>query len=161
MLDLNYKDLEFQTVENGVYEGLITGYEYKETQKGRKYISLNIVIRNDIEQKFKNSNLFYSIWTTQKPDVKTIEGYVLFNIATVAKACGLPEKIDANSLDELLSMFIKKPVRVTVEQGEYNGKTYANINKIEQSTYTIINHKFKTEEAPQGFAPVSNNDIPF
>jgi hypothetical protein len=161
MLELNYKDLEFQTVENGVYEGLITGYEYKETQNGRKYISLNIAIRNDIEQKFKNSNLFYSIWTTQKPDVKTIEGYVAFNIATVAKACGLPEKIDVSSLNELLDLFIKKPVRVTVEQGEYNGKIYANITKIEQSTYTIINHKFKTEEAPAGFAPVSNNDIPF
>lgn len=161
MLELNYKDLEFQTVENGVYEGLITGYEYKETQNGRKYISLNIAIRNDIQQKFQNSNLFYSIWTTQKPDVKTIEGYVAFNIATVAKACGLPEKIDVSSLNELLDLFIKKPVRVTVEQKDYNEKTYANITKIEQSTYTIINHKFKTEEAPQGFAPVSNNDIPF
>lgn len=161
MLELNYKELEFQTVGNGVYEGLITGYEYKSTQNGRKYISLNIAIRNDIQQKFQNSNLFYSIWTTQKPDVKTIEGYVAFNIATVAKACGLPEKIDVKSLDELLTMFIRKPVRVTVEQGEFNGKTYANITKIEQSTYTIINHKFKTEEAPAGFAPVSNNDIPF
>lgn len=161
MLDLNYKDIEFQAVENGVYEGLITGYDYRITQNGRKSISLNIAIRNDIEQKFKNSNLFYNIWATDKPDVRTIEGYVSFSIATVAKACELPEKINVSSLNELLALFIKKPVRITVEQKEYNGKTYANITKIEQSTYTIINHKFKTEEAPQGFAPVSNNDIPF
>lgn len=161
MLDLNYKDIEFTTVEAGVYEGLITGYEYRVTKNGKKSISLNIAIRNDIEQKFKNSNLFYNIWATDKPDVRTIEGYVSFSIATVAKACGLPEKIDVSSLEELLALFIKNPVRVTVEQDEYNGKTYANITKIEQSTYTIINHKFKTEEAPTGFAPVSNSDIPF
>ena len=126
-------------------------------------MAVSMVIRNDIQQKCQDKKIEYRIWTTSKPEAKTIEGYVEYSLALMSKACRLPEQIDVNSVNELSKLWIGKPVRITVGQREYKGKTYIEISKVEESNLIQVNHKYKSANNNNNtFIPNNNNDnIPF
>lgn len=161
-ISFNYEDLEYITP--GVYEAVIQNTSEKFTQgNGTRYMAVSMVIRNDIQQKYQDKRIDYRIWTTSNPGTKTIEGYVEYSLALMSKACRLPEQIDVNSVNELSKLWIGKPVRITVGQREYKGKTYIEISKVEQSGYIQVNHKYKSANNNNStFIPNNNNDnIPF
>lgn len=161
-ISFNYEDLEYITP--GVYEAVIQNTSEKFTQgNGTLYMAVSMVIRNDIQQKCQDKKIEYRIWTTSKPEAKTIEGYVEYSLALMSKACRLPETINVNSVNELSKLWIGKPVRITVGQREYNGKTYIEISKVEESGNIQVNHKYKSANNNNNtFIPNNNNDnIPF
>lgn len=162
-ISFNYEDLEY--IVPGVYEAVIQNTSEEFTQgNGTRYLAAAMVIRNDIQQKCQNKRIDYRIWTTNNPGTKTIEGYVEYSLALMSKACRLPEQIDVNSVNELSKLWIGKPVRITVGQREYKGKTYIEISKVEQSGYIQVNHKYKSANNNNNntFIPNNNNDnIPF
>lgn len=161
-ISFNYEDLEYITP--GVYEAVIQNTSEEFTQgKGTRYLAVAMVIRNDIQQKCQDKRIDYKIWTTSKPETKTIEGYVEYSLALMSKACRLPEQIDVNSVNELSKLWIGKPVRITVGQREYNGKTYIEISKVEESGNIQVNHKYKSvNNSNNTFIPNNNNNnIPF
>lgn len=161
-ISFNYEDLEYITP--GVYEAVIQNTSEEFTQgNGTRYMAVSMVIRNDIQQKCQDKRIDYRIWTTSKPETKTIEGYVEYSLALMSKACRLPETINVNSVNELSKLWIGKPVRITVGQREYNGKTYIEISKVEESGNIQVNHKYKSANNNNNtFIPNNNNDnIPF
>lgn len=161
-ISFNYEDLEYITP--GVYEAVIQNTSEEFTQgNGTRYMAVSMVIRNDIQQKCQDKKIEYRIWTTSKPETKTIEGYVEYSLALMSKACRLPEQIDVNSVNELSKLWIGKPVRITVRQKEHQGNTYIEISKVEQSGYIQVNHKYKSANNNNNtFVPNSNDDtIPF
>lgn len=161
-ISFNYEDLEYITP--GVYEAVIQNTSEEFTQgNGTRYMAVSMVIRNDIQQKYQDKRIDYRIWTTSNPGTKTIEGYVEYSLALMSKACRLPEQIDVNSVNELSKLWIGKPVRITVGQREYKGKTYIEISKVEQSGNIQVNHKYKSVNNNNNtFIPNNNNEnIPF
>lgn len=161
-ISFNYKDLEYITP--GVYEAVIQNTSEEFTQgNGTRYMAVSMVIRNDVQQQCQDKRIDYRIWTTSKPETKTIEGYVEYSLALMSKACRLPETINVNSVNELSKLWIGKPVRITVGQREYNGKTYIEISKVEESNLIQVNHKYKSANNNNNtFIPNNNNDnIPF
>lgn len=161
-ISFNYEDLEHITP--GVYEAVIQNTSEEFTQgNGTRYMAVSMVIRNDVQQQCQDKRIDYRIWTTSKPETKTIEGYVEYSLALMSKACRLPEQIDVNSVNELSKLWIGKPVRITVGQREYKGKTYIEISKVEQSANIQVNHKYKSVNNNNNtFIPNNNNDnIPF
>lgn len=161
-ISFNYEDLEYITP--GVYEAVIQNTSEEFTQgNGTRYMAVSMVIRNDVQQQCQDKRIDYRIWTTSKPETKTIEGYVEYSLALMSKACRLPETINVNSVNELSKLWIGKPVRITVGQREYNGKTYIEISKVEESGNIQVNHKYKSVNNNNNtFIPNNNNDnIPF
>lgn len=161
-ISFNYEDLEY--IIPGVYEAVVQNTSEEFTQgNGTRYMAVSMVIRNDVQQQCQDKRIEYRIWTTSKPKTKTIEGYVEYALALMSKACRLPETINVNSVNELSKLWIGKPVRITVGQREYNGKTYIEISKVEESGYTQVNHKYKSANNNNNtFIPNNNNDnIPF
>ena len=161
-ISFNYEDLEYITP--GVYEAVIQNTSEEFTQgNGTRYMAVSMVIRNDVQQQHQDKKIEYRIWTTSKPETKTIEGYVEYSLALMSKACRLPEQIDVNSVNELSKLWIKKPVRITVGQREYKGKTYIEISKVEASDNIQVNHQYKSVNNKNNtFIPNNNNDnIPF
>ena len=145
-ISFNYEDLEYITP--GVYEAVIQNTSEEFTQgNGTRYMAVSMVIRNDVQQQCQDKRIDYRIWTTSKPETKTIEGYVEYSLALMSKACRLPETINVNSVNELSKLWIGKPVRITVGQREYNGKTYIEISKVEESGNIQVNHKYKSLNA--------------
>ena len=161
-ISFNYEDLEYITP--GVYEAVIQNTSEEFTPgNGTRYLAVTMVIRNDIQQKCQDKRIEYRIWTTSKPETKTIEGYVEYSLALMSKACRLPEQIDVNSVNELFKLWIGKPVRITVRQKEHEGNTYIEISKVEESGNIQVNHKYKSVNNNNNtFIPNNNNDnIPF
>lgn len=161
-ISFNYEDLEYITP--GVYEAVIQNTSEEFTQgNGTRYMAVSMVIRNDVQQQCQDKRIEYRIWTTSKPETKTIEGYVEYSLALMSKACRLPETINVNSVNELSKLWIGKPVRITVGQREYNGKTYIEISKVEESGNIQVNHKYKSANNNNNtFVPNNNDDtIPF
>lgn len=161
-ISFNYKDLEYITP--GVYEAVIQNTSEEFTPgNGTRFMAVSMVIRNDVQQQCQDKRIEYRIWTTSKPEAKTIEGYVEYSLALMSKACRLPETINVNSVNELSKLWIGKPVRITVGQREYNGKTYIDISKVEESNLIQVSHKYKSANNNNNtFVPNNNNDtIPF
>lgn len=162
-ISFNYKDLEYITP--GVYEAVIQNTSEEFTPgNGTRFMAVSMVIRNDVQQQCQDKRIEYRIWTTSRPKTKAIEGYVEYSLALMSKACRLPEQIDVNSVNELSKLWIKKPVRITVGQREYKGKTYIEISKVEASDNIQVNHKYKSANNNNNtFIPNNNNEdtIPF
>lgn len=108
----------------GDYECLIAKAEERDytNSKGEEKTCLNIsfVIRNDVEQGYKNGYIFHTLWKRRKPteNDKQVKGYGFNQVMTLGKAAGLPDGKDYDSLEQFLEELIKMPVRVTIKHGE-------------------------------------------
>ncbi|MGQ8827046.1 DUF669 domain-containing protein [Bacillus sp. NA_146.1] len=155
-------------IADGNYEVVINQCNEDATPGGAEFIQFDLIIRNDVEQAYKNCHIFHRVWKakdTGKYNMKT------FN--TIGKSCQLQNGKSYKSLEELLNDFILKTVMVTVknEQSEYNGKTYDNTNVKNWSPSKVtgpLNHAFKSDSKNQTFSEmqqsgmtIKDEDLPF
>ncbi|MBU5439472.1 DUF669 domain-containing protein [Tissierella sp. MSJ-40] len=161
MFTINHDEaMDTSVIEEGTYEVLVAKAFEDVSKNGSIFINLHLVVRNDVDQKYKNKYIFASIWQN-----KETGQYHSGMINTVAKALKIENGKRFNSLQELLDDFLNKTARVTVKHEEYNGKTYERVQSWEPSRFNTCNHMFKesqnTSTGISGFYPVSNDDIPF
>ena len=59
----------FEIIPEGDYEVMTKSVDYNTTKGGTLYISIPMVIRNDVEQECKNRHIWHAIWKRkeQKP----------------------------------------------------------------------------------------------
>lgn len=167
---LDFNDTFEARVDDGVYEVVVNRCNENVTPGGAEYIEFELIIRNDIDQKFKNYRIFHKIWKNKETGKYNMR---MFN--TIGKACRLQNGKTYRSLDELLQDFLYKMARVQVknETSEYNGKTYENLNikYWEETKYPNLQHQFKDDTkdkdnmtASELFASgavISDDDLPF
>lgn len=118
----------------GDYECLIAKVEERVTKNGKENLNISMVIRNDVEQNYKNGYIFDTLWKKKEPtnaDLQ-VKGYSYGQIMALGKAAGLPDGKEYDSLEQFLEELIKKPVRVTIKHEEYNGKS-TGASKLEKS----------------------------
>ncbi|OOR12028.1 hypothetical protein BW897_15320 [Bacillus cereus] len=155
-------------IADGNYEVVINQCNEDATPGGAECINFDLIIRNDVDQSYKNCHIFHRVWKakdTGKYNMKT------FN--TIGKACKLQNGKSYKSLEELLNEFLLKTVRVNVknEQSEYNGKTYENTNVKGWNPSKMtgpLQHQFKKNSDVQTFSemkrsgmPIVDSDLPF
>ena len=133
----------------GDYECLIAKAEECDytNSKGEEKTCLNIsfIIRNDVEQGYKNGHIFHTLWKRRKPTENDMQvnGYGFNQVMTLGKAAGLPDGKDYDSLEQFLEELIKKPVRVTIKHGEWNGEKREEVSWLNPTKFPTVKHTFK------------------
>lgn len=154
-------------IQDGTYEVIITLASEDANKNGTEFVDLRLIVRNDIDQKHQNQIIFEKLWKA-----KATGKYNMTMFNTIGKAAQLQKGKTYNSLDDLLSDFVNRPVRVTVknEESEYNGKTYENlvVKRWEQTKFPSVQHQFKkkkenmtVDEMQAAGVLVSDEDLPF
>ena len=162
---LDFSKANNGTIADGTYEAVIFNVLEDATPGGAEFMNFDLVVRNDVEQKYQNAHIFQRVWRS-----KDTGKYNAGMINTIAQAANLADGKSYQSLKDLMSDFINHPVKVTVknEKNEYKGKTYddLNVKRWNKSDYPSVQHKFKSGVAPQPAASntdttVENDDLPF
>ena len=140
----------------GYYEVIIHRAEEKTTPNGKRKISFRLIIRNDVEQGYKNGYIFHDIWakTPEKltPDDEAVGGYNFAQLMAVAEAAKLPQDKEYANLAALLSDMVDKPICVNLYHDTYNGKTNEKVKGIYPTKFPEVKHKQKTSAAAGTYA---------
>lgn len=116
-------------------------------QKGTPFIQLELVVRNDVNQEFKNKHVWYTIWDTQTTREK---GIYAKQINTVSKHTGIQDGANFNSVAEWGKFISLRPVMATVKIEEYNGDKKERVSFISATKFPQCQHKWQTTNNDQG-----------
>lgn len=126
----------------GDYECLIAKVEERVTKNGKENLNISMVIRNDVEQNYKNGCIFDTLWKKKEPtnaDLQ-VKGYSYGQIMALGKAAGLPDGKEYDSLEQFCGELVNKPMRVTIKHEEYNGKTQERVSWRNPTKYPTVKH---------------------
>lgn len=140
----------------GDYEVIITKAEERTTKSGSTGLNLSMVIRNDVEQKFKNGYIFHTLWKRREPTAADMQvnGYGFSQIMALGKAARLPDGKDYPDLAAFLADVVRKPVRVHLVHEEYKGEQQERVSWLEPTRYPDVKHimKKKPDVNPDSYA---------
>lgn len=143
-MKLDYSNVnEYELLPEGEYEMLIEKSGLEIDNKNRERISLQMVVRNDVNQPNKNAKLFHSIYKSKEPKPIDMQsnGYSFASLMQIAKAVRLEENKDYPSLQALIADFINRPVKATIYHDTYNGKTSARVQWWKQTSNPTVMHQ--------------------
>lgn len=107
MFKTNHKDTGDRMLkEPGEYECVVNDLYQAVSNGGTDYLSLDLLIRRDVEQKYGGGHIFESLWLSEKALPITQR-----RLNALSKALELPEK-EYESYDEFGSEIKGMPVRV-------------------------------------------------
>lgn len=144
MIKTNYSDLPEDNnsiIPEGDYEVVIK--EVKEgtsTNKGTPYVQFELVIRNDINQQYKNKHLWYVVYDT--PTTRE-RGIFPGNIYKVLKHAGIPDKSEFKDYQDVTRAIFGRPIIATVKHSEYNGQTQEKVNFIGPTKFPQCHHQWQ------------------
>lgn len=158
MFTINTEDtLSSGKVPAGNYEVIISKCEIDYTKgSGKEHINIDMIIRNDIRQPYQNSHIFIKQFPGK-------DGYNMKFINTMAKACAIQNGLAFENFQQLLAVFVNKPVNVKIDYEEFNGYDNVRVKAWNSTNYPTVNHAYKNGNAVQGIGvevPVPNN-LPF
>lgn len=141
----------------GNYEVIIDSWQRRVTPNGAMSIGFTYVIRNDVEQGYKNGLIFHDVWKKKEPtpDDLEAEGYNYNQLMAIADAAGLPANADYESFDEFFNALVGNPVKVNLYHDTYNNKTYEKISKHLHTGFPNVAHKPKEKPGAAGYAAPS------
>lgn len=148
----------------GNYEVIVKIAEEKDTKDGsKKYVNIQLAVRNDIDQKYKNKIIFESLFKGKESGK-----YNMKQFNTISKALKIPNGKNYSSLFELLADWNNKTALVKIKHEEYNGNTNARVSFWNESKFQSCNHVWPVKSDTQqmtdmGFSELSgvDDDIPF
>ena len=132
----------------GDYEVIIVQAEERQTKGGKTGLHLSMVIRNDVDQKYKDGYLFHSLWKRKQPtdaDLQ-VKGYGFSQIMALGKAAQLPDGKNYASLEDFLKDLIGKPVRAHLSHEEYKGEKQERISWMNPTGFPEIRHIMKKKK---------------
>lgn len=147
---VDYSQASEGRIKPGKYEVLLTGWDAKETKTGTKYIELDFVVRNDIQQAHKNSHVWHKVWAK-----RGTTDYAIWAIITVAKAMQIPDGTSYGSLQDMLNALKGKLCAVNIV---HNKDGYPEVDSFEPTAFAQNNHQFKAIGTDVAF---NQDDLPF
>ncbi len=143
----DYTDVndEYGLIPEGQYEVIIKKVEERTTKNGSTGMNLTLVIRNDVEQQYKNRCLFHTLWKRKEPapaDMQ-VQGYSFKQVMILAKAATLPSGKVYENVQALCADLVNKVVRVTVAHDEYNGNKREIVKYTNASQFPECKHVYK------------------
>lgn len=169
----------------GDYECLVQSINERTTRNGATGLNVSMVVRNDLNQNYKNAYIFYTLWKRREPTPSDLQvnGYGFGQVMALSKAAGLPDGKEYDDLKQLCEELTGKPIRVTLKHREYNGKTQEDVSWLNPTKFPEVKHTFKQSQSSsmsepyaqpqQSYATVSttsqnlietlldNDDLPF
>lgn len=122
---------EADNIPEGNYECIIKQAGVTATPGGTLYFSVRFVVRNDVQQKYQNRNIFHTIWQKkpekQTEEDKSVDGFSYKQLMNLCQYAGLPSGKSYDSLNDLGEDLKGKCVLINVKYQEWNGKTNTNI----------------------------------
>lgn len=158
---VNHDEAKINSViPEGEYEVIISDVRESETQGGTVYINVPMVVRNDVEQAYKNAIIWHAIWHMKNPSQSDAEvgGYNSREIQSISKAVCFENGTEFASLEDWMSALKGRLCRVTVKHEIYNGNTQAKVKKCEATALTECAHVLK--EKSNGITPYSAPSAP-
>lgn len=142
----------------GTYECLLVKAEEHQFRSGTIGLNLTYVIRNDLEQKYKNGYIFDTLWKRKEPTQADMQvnGYGFGQIMNLGKAAKLPDGKDYDNLEQFLQDLVNKPFRLTIKHEEYNGEMREKVSYVNETIFPQVNHIMK----PTASNNVSNTPAP-
>lgn len=142
----------------GEYEVVIKFAGEAVARTGTPYINITTVVRNDLEQQFKNKYIFHKMWRKKDPSQLDLEcgGFSFKQIQSMSKAAGLPNGQSYENLEAWCEAITDKPILVTVEHEEYNGAPQVKVKWVNESKHPQCNHQWEKEEAYEPEYPAYN-----
>lgn len=154
---------DFSILPEGSYECIIAGITEHTTKKGATGLNVNFVVRNDVEQQYKNRHIFYTMWKKKEPTARDmqVQGYSFGQIMTLSKSAKLPSGKSYETVLDLCNDLVNRPIRITVGHREYNGKTYEDVKYMAESKLPDCKHVFKENQAVSSdtVAPPKNDSF--
>jgi len=160
---LDFSQANDGNIADGTYEAVINHVNEDAASTGSEFLNFDLIVRNDIDQPYKNSHIFHRIWRA-KATGKYNQGMIM----AIAKAASMQNGKHYNDFDDFMDDYAHQPVKVTIknETSEYNGKTYENVNvkRWQTTDFPQVAHQWKKGKAPNQ-APdnikIDNEDLPF
>lgn len=148
----NYEDVtgDYGILPEGDYEVIIRNIEERTTKSGATGLNLSLVVRNDINQKYKDRYIFYTLWKRKEPtqaDMQ-VQGYSFKQVMRLAKSAKLPNGKSYESIQDMCSDLMHRTLKVNVEHRGWNGKQQENVKYVNESDFPDCRHVFK-EKAVQ------------
>ncbi len=133
----------------GDYECLIAKVEERVTKNGKENLNISMVIRNDVEQGYKNGYIFNTLWKRKEPTEADLQvkGYGYGQIMALGKAAGLPDGKEYESLEQFCGELVNKPIRATIKHEEYKGKMQERVSWLNPTKFPTIKHTFKQSQS--------------
>lgn len=142
-VDTNNTQEQQGLIKPGDYEVVIKEVtEGASQQKCTPYIQIELIIRNDINQEFKNKHLWYTIWDTPATREK---GMYAKQINTVSKHAGVQNGASFNSVADWGRFIQGRPVLATVKLEEYNGEQKERVTFINATKFPQCQHRWQAE----------------
>jgi len=131
---------------DGDYEVIIKQALEDVSKSGTQYINIPLIVRNDVEQQYKNAYIWHMVWKVKEPKEadKSSDGYSSWGIQTLSKAAGLPNGKKYKNLQEWCEDLKGKLLRVTVKNEPYNGNPQIKVKSMAVSKFPTCNHVYKT-----------------
>lgn len=153
-------------IPEGKYECIIENIYENITPGGTVYIDIPLIVRNDIEQKYKNAHIWHAIWKKKEPNQadEACGGYSSYQINALSKAAGLPAGKQYAGLAEWMEDLKGKLLIATIKHEEYKGKQQAKVYSIANTLHPDCKHVFKKNldaPPPKAAAPAVNNNDDF
>ena len=140
-VDTNNTQEQQGLIKPGGYEVVIKEVtEGASQQKGTPFIQIELVVRNDVNQEFKNKHLWYTIWDTPATREK---GMYAKQINTVSKHAGIQNGASFNSIQDWGRFIQGRPVLATVKLEEYNGEQKERVTFINATKFPQCQHSWK------------------
>ena len=123
----------------GDYEVLIVKAEERQTKNGKLGLNFSMVIRNDVDQAYKNGYIFHTLWKRREPTAadRQVNGYSFGQVMALGKAAQLPD-----------------------------GKDYPDVRHIDKKqastdAYASPAATYANQAQPSYAVPLLDDDIPF
>jgi len=145
----------------GEYEVIVKSALEDVFKSGTIYINVPLIVRNDIEQPYKNAIIWHSICQVKEPKDadKACGGFSSFGIQSISKAANLQNGKKYAGLNEWCEDLKGKLIRVTVKHEEFNGGTQVKVKYTNETKYPTCNHVYKTAAANSS-APSAKGQAP-
>lgn len=153
ILKINHNEAsEGGNVKPGVYQAEVSKAQVKQSSNGNPMIELTFKIRKDVEQPHGGRNVFDRLVLTEGS---------MWKVQSYAKALGLPDGLEVETYEELATYLKDRKAEITVGEREYEGKTYAQVNKIEPAFDAEDSGASEDPFSTNGGIDLSDDDLPF
>lgn len=147
----------------GDYECLIQSVEERITRNGATGLNVAMVIRNDVQQNYKNAYIFHTLWKRKEPTEadKQVNGYGFGQVMALGKAAGLPDGKEYDSLHQFCEELVGKPLRVTIKHEEYKGNMQERVSWLNPTKFSEVNHIAKPKAVTENTYANANQNQSF
>lgn len=131
----------------GEYECIIKSAFLNATKSGKEYFSIRFIVRNDVNQKYQNKNIYHAIWCKnaekRTADDEKVGGFSYKQLMNLCKAAALPNGKSYENLNELGNDLRNRCVLVVIEHNEYNGEIQERVKWTNATKFPNCRHMFK------------------